>query len=102
MKTKRDLIDHLLTILDDTKSSLREDLIIANKTSLKMIAELEILIYLSQEKSTNNIKQPDFSQLEEELNMIKQRFYTANIKKETMQQIRSWGHMIIDSLEDDE
>jgi hypothetical protein len=101
MKTKRDLIDHLLLIIDDLKNSVEEDLMYVNKTSLKIIADMQTIIYLTDEKSTKRIKEPDFKTLELQLTFLKTKFHAAFVKKEVMEKIRDWGYDLISSLDDE-
>jgi hypothetical protein len=99
MKTNKDLIEHLLGMLDETKELIEEDLMLVNQSANKLIVELESIIFYSKQSSAKKITEPDFNLLENELTTLISRFKEANLKKKFMLNIRDWGKEMISQMD---
>jgi hypothetical protein len=100
LKTKTELIEHLLTVLDETHELIEEDLMLVNQSANKLIVELESIIFYSKQSSAKKITEPNFSLLQKELGLLINSFNQANIKKEFKLDIRRWGKDILGTLEE--
>lgn len=100
MKTKTELIEHLLKMLDETNELIEEDFMLVHQSANKLILELESIIFYSKQTSARKLTEPNFALLQKELGLLINNFNQANIKKKLKLDIRRWGKDILGTLED--
>jgi hypothetical protein len=99
LKTKTELIEHLLTVLDETNELIEEDFMLVNQSANKLIVELESIIFYSKQTSARKLTEPNFALLQKELGLLINNFNHANIKKKFKLELRRWGKEIINTIE---
>lgn len=95
MNTKNEIIDHLLTLMDDTNKEIEEDFALVDTCAKKIIAELEAIMFYSKQITAKRIIEPNFLLLQNELTILVTKFNDANRKKHLKCYIKEYASLII-------